>query len=119
MEENPKYLDESLSFQERAEDLVSRMTLEECAAQLLHDAKGVERLGVKDYNWWNEALHGVARAGMATVFPQAIGEIDEPLQVRELACANKLVDVFEHRAEIGAAESARDEFLEGAVDIAN
>lgn len=73
MEENPKYLDESLSFQERAEDLVSRMTLEECAAQLLHDAKGVERLGVKDYNWWNEALHGVARAGMATVFPQAIG----------------------------------------------
>ncbi len=68
-----KYLDESLSFRERAEDLVSRMTLTECAAQLLHGAKGVPRLGVKDYNWWNEALHGVARSGMATVFPQAIG----------------------------------------------
>ena len=73
MEEGLKYLDERLSFEERAEDLVGRMTLEECAAQLLHEAKGVERLGVKDYNWWNEALHGVARAGMATVFPQAIG----------------------------------------------
>ncbi|MCI6956129.1 MAG: glycoside hydrolase family 3 C-terminal domain-containing protein [Candidatus Faecousia sp.] len=82
MEEKPKYLDERLSFEERAEDLVSRMTLEECAAQLLHGAKGVKRLGVKDYNWWNEALHGVARAGMATVFPQAIGmaaSFDEPL----------------------------------------
>lgn len=73
MEGKQKYLDEGLSFEERAEDLVSRMTLEECAAQLLHGAKGVQRLGVKDYNWWNEALHGVARAGMATVFPQAIG----------------------------------------------
>ena len=73
MEEKQKYLDEGLSFEQRAEDLVSRMTLEECAAQLLHGAKGVQRLGVKDYNWWNEALHGVARAGMATVFPQAIG----------------------------------------------
>ncbi len=71
--ETIKYLDETLSFRERAEDLVSRMTLAECAAQLLHGAKGVPRLGVKDYNWWNEALHGVARSGMATVFPQAIG----------------------------------------------
>ncbi len=73
MEESVKYLDERLSFRERAEDLVGRMTLAECAAQLLHGAKGVPRLGVKDYNWWNEALHGVARAGLATVFPQAIG----------------------------------------------
>ena len=73
MEQAMKYRDESLSFEERAKDLVGRMTLAECAAQLLHGAKGVERLGVKDYNWWNEALHGVARCGMATVFPQAIG----------------------------------------------
>lgn len=73
MNQTMKYRDESLPFEERAKDLVSRMTLEECAAQMLHDAKGVERLGVKDYNWWNEALHGVARCGMATVFPQAIG----------------------------------------------
>lgn len=73
MEQAMKYRDESLPFEERARDLVSRMTLAECAAQLLHGAKGVERLGVKDYNWWNEALHGVARCGMATLFPQAIG----------------------------------------------
>ncbi len=73
MGEYVKYLDESLSFEERARDLVSRMTLKECAGQLLHGAAAVERLGVPEYNWWNEALHGVARAGMATVFPQAIG----------------------------------------------
>ena len=71
--ETPKYLDESLSFEERAKDLVDRMTIEEAAGQLRYDAQPVERLGVKSYNWWNEALHGVARCGMATVFPQAIG----------------------------------------------
>lgn len=73
MEEKPKYLDKTLSFRERAIDLVSRMTLEEKAAQLRYDAQAVERLGVPRYNYWNEALHGVARAGVATVFPQAIG----------------------------------------------
>ncbi|MCH5264336.1 MAG: glycoside hydrolase family 3 C-terminal domain-containing protein [Lachnospiraceae bacterium] len=67
------YLDENLSFTERAEDLVSRMTLEEKVYQTLHGAAAIERLGVKAYNYWNEALHGVARAGVATVFPQAIG----------------------------------------------
>ena len=56
-----------------ATELVAQMTAEEKAAQLLFDAQGVERLGVADYNWWNEALHGVARAGLATVFPQSIG----------------------------------------------
>ncbi|WP_024832884.1 glycoside hydrolase family 3 C-terminal domain-containing protein [Ruminiclostridium josui] len=71
--EKPKYLDKSLSFKERAADLVSRMTLEEKASQLRYDAQPVERLGIPRYNWWNEALHGVARAGIATVFPQAIG----------------------------------------------
>lgn len=57
----------------RAKELVGRMTLLERAAQLKYDAAPVERLGVPAYNWWNEALHGVARAGTATVFPQAIG----------------------------------------------
>ncbi|MCD7955455.1 MAG: glycoside hydrolase family 3 C-terminal domain-containing protein [Lachnospiraceae bacterium] len=57
----------------RAKELVSRMTIEEKASQLRYDAPAVERLGVPAYNWWNEALHGVARAGQATVFPQAIG----------------------------------------------
>ena len=57
----------------KAEDLVSQMTLEEKAGQLRYDALPVERLNVPAYNWWNEGLHGVARAGQATVFPQAIG----------------------------------------------
>ena len=56
-----------------AEKLVSQMTLEEKASQLKYDAPAIPRLGIPAYNWWNEALHGVARAGTATVFPQAIG----------------------------------------------
>ena len=57
----------------RAEELVSRMTIEEAASQLRFDAPAIERLGIPEYNWWNEGLHGVARAGTATMFPQAIG----------------------------------------------
>ncbi|MCR5528483.1 MAG: glycoside hydrolase family 3 C-terminal domain-containing protein [Saccharofermentans sp.] len=57
---------------ERAEELVSKMTVEEAASQLRFDAPAIERLGVPEYNWWNEALHGVARAGTATSFPQSI-----------------------------------------------
>lgn len=57
----------------RVRDLVSRMTTEEKVAQTVYDAPAIPRLGVPDYNWWNECLHGVARAGVATVFPQAIG----------------------------------------------
>ena len=57
---------------EKAKQLVSRMTLEEKASQLRYDAPAIDRLGIPAYNWWNEALHGVARAGTATVFPQAI-----------------------------------------------
>lgn len=60
-------------FRDRAAELVAAMSVEECAGLLLFSSKAVERLGIKAYNWWNEALHGVARAGMATVFPQAIG----------------------------------------------
>ena len=56
----------------RAEELVSKMTVEEAASQLRFDAPAIERLGVPEYNWWNEALHGVARAGTATSFPQSI-----------------------------------------------
>ena len=57
---------------EEAEKLVLEMTIEERAGQLKFDAPGIERLGIPTYNWWNEALHGIARAGTATVFPQAI-----------------------------------------------
>lgn len=60
-------------YRERAKALVAQMTLEEKVAQTLHKSPAIERLGIKKYNWWNEALHGVARAGTATVFPQAIG----------------------------------------------
>jgi beta-glucosidase len=73
MDKKPAYLDESLGFEERAKDLVSRMTLEEKVTQMLHAAPAIPRLGIPAYNWWSEALHGVARAGVATVFPQAIG----------------------------------------------
>ncbi len=57
----------------RAKELVSRMTAEEKISQLVYDSPAVERLGVNEYNWWNEACHGVARSGVATVFPQSIG----------------------------------------------
>ena len=67
------YKDEALSFETRALDLLNRMTLEEKLSQMTFESKAIERLGVPDYNWWNEALHGVARAGVSTMFPQAIG----------------------------------------------
>ncbi len=60
-------------FRKQAEELVDQMTVEEMASQLKYDAPAIPRLGIPGYNWWNEALHGVARAGTATVFPQAIG----------------------------------------------
>ncbi|MGH8217276.1 MAG: glycoside hydrolase family 3 C-terminal domain-containing protein [Steroidobacteraceae bacterium] len=62
-----------LSAQVRADAVISQMTLQEKAAQLGHDAPAIARLGIPAYNWWSEGLHGVARAGIATVFPQAIG----------------------------------------------
>lgn len=67
------YKDKTRSCEERAKDLVSRMTVLEKCEQLKYDAPAIERLGVPAYNWWNEGLHGVARAGVATMFPQAIG----------------------------------------------
>lgn len=72
-EERPAWRDTSLPFETRAADLVSRMTLDEKVAQMQNAAPAIERLGIDAYDWWNEALHGVARAGQATVFPQAIG----------------------------------------------
>ena len=78
----------------KARELVSKMTLEEKASQLKYDAPAIERLGIPAYNWWNEVLHGVARAGTATVFPQAIGlaaMFDEELQ-------EKIADVISQEA---------------------
>ena len=63
---------DEVQVRKQAEALVAQMTVEEAASQLKYDAPAIERLGIPAYNWWNEALHGVARAGTATVFPQAI-----------------------------------------------
>ena len=63
----------SKETREYAKQLVSQMTLEEKMSQMVYQSPAIERLGIPAYNWWNEALHGVARAGVATVFPQAIG----------------------------------------------
>ena len=73
--QTPEYpfRDSSLPKEQRIDDLLGRLTLEEKIAMMQNGSKGVERLDIPDYNWWNEALHGVARAGVATVFPQAIG----------------------------------------------
>ena len=71
-QEHP-FNDPKLPVDQRIEDLLGRLTLEEKVGMMMNGSAGVERLGIPDYNWWNEALHGVARAGIATVFPQAIG----------------------------------------------
>jgi beta-glucosidase len=73
LEAGEPYKDASLCFEQRADDLLSRLTLEEKVGLMMDVSQPVERLGIKPYNWWNEALHGVARSGLATVFPQPIG----------------------------------------------
>lgn len=67
------FRDPDYSIEDRVADLVSRLTMEEKVAQMQNDAPAIPRLGIPAYNWWNECLHGVARNGIATVFPQAIG----------------------------------------------
>ena len=82
---NYPYLNTNLSVEERVNDLVGRMTLEEKIGQMMNTSPEIKRLGIPEYNWWNECLHGVARAGLATVFPQAIGlgaTWDEDLMLR-------------------------------------
>ena len=67
------YQDTSLTAEQRAEDLLPRLTLEEKVSLMQNASPAIPRLGIKEYEWWNEALHGVGRAGLATVFPQSIG----------------------------------------------
>jgi beta-glucosidase len=73
MSEKPTYKNPASPFEERVDDLVARMTLEEKISQTVHRSPAIDRLDIPAYNWWNECLHGVGRAGIATVFPQAIG----------------------------------------------
>ena len=78
-----------MTFEQRAKELVAQMTLAEKCSQLRHDAPAIERLGIPAYNWWNEGLHGVARSGVATVFPQSIAmaaSFDDTLMER-VGCA--------------------------------
>ena len=80
--ERPAYLNPALPVDQRVDDLASRMTLDEKATQLSSTSAAIPRLQVPAYNWWSEALHGVANQGIATVFPQAIGlaaTFNEPL----------------------------------------
>ena len=67
------YQDASLTPEERAQDLLGRLTVEQKVMLMDYDSPEIPEFGIRRYNWWNEALHGVARAGVATVFPQAIG----------------------------------------------
>ena len=67
------YQNKNLSPEQRAADLLGRLTLEEKASLTMHASPAIPRLGIKQYNWWSEALHGIARNGSATVFPQPIG----------------------------------------------
>jgi beta-glucosidase len=71
--DRPLYLDTAQPVEKRVEDLIGRLTIEEKIGQLMNAAPAIPRLGVPEYDWWNECLHGVARNGIATVFPQAIG----------------------------------------------
>ncbi len=90
----------------KAKELVSKMSIEEKASQMRYDAPSIDRLGISKYNWWNEGLHGVARAGVATVFPQAIGlaaTFDKDL-IKEIADA--IAD--EARAKYNIAQKYND-----------
>lgn len=102
-----KWFDPSLEFKKRIDLLRKEMTVEEKISQLLHQSPAIPRLGIPSCNWWNEALHGVARAGRATVFPQAVGlacTFDAPL-VKKMARAIAM----EGRAKRHAAKRTGNE----------
>jgi beta-glucosidase len=108
----PLYLDPSQPIDARVNDLVGRMTLEEKASQLVNQARAIPRLDIPAYDWWSEALHGVANAGTATVFPEPIGlaaTFDDPL-IHEMA----VVIGIEARAKHDqAVRAGRRDIMEG------
>jgi beta-glucosidase len=97
----PAYLNPRLPVAQRVHDLVARMTLKEKVSQMIHDSVEIPRLGIHAYNWWSECLHGVSRAGRATVFPQAIGMAaawDVPLLGRVAEAISDEARVKHHQA---------------------
>jgi beta-glucosidase len=109
---SPVYLDPSQPVNVRVDDLIKQMTLEEKATQLVNQARAIDRLHVPNYDWWSEALHGVANAGTATVFPEPIGlaaTFDDPL-IHEMA----IVIGTEARAKHNqAVRAGRRDIMEG------
>src|SRR5271157_4801174 len=109
---NAPYLNPALPIEKRVDDLISRMTLEEKASQLVNQARAIPRLQVPAYDWWSEALHGVANAGTATVFPEPIGlaaTFDSPL-IHDMA----VVISTEARAKHNqAVRAGRRDIMEG------
>ena len=108
----PPYKNPRLPIGQRVNDLISRMTLEEKVSQLGHTALAIPRLGVPEYNWWSEGLHGVAFAGNATVFPQAIGiaaTFDEPLmhQIADVISAEFRAKYYASLHPDGSSEGYR------------
>jgi len=109
---SPLYLDPSQPIEVRVNDLLSRMTLEEKASQLVNQSRGIPRLHIPEYDWRSEALHGIAGAGMATVFPEPIGiaaTFDTPL-VEEMAAAIGTEGRAKHNK---AVREGRRDILEG------
>ena len=112
-QETVKFRNSDLPVEERARDLVAHMTLEEKVSQLGHTADAIPRLGIPEYNWWNEGLHGVARAGIATVFPQAIGlaaTFDDALIHRD---ADAISTEFRAKYNLGRGPDGSSEWYHG------
>src|SRR5271165_3848341 len=103
----PVYLDPKAPVDRRVDDLVARMTLEEKASQLVNQARAIPRLQVPAYDWWSEALHGVANAGTATVFPEPIGlaaTFDVPL-IHQMAIVISTEARAKHNQAVRAGHS--------------
>ena len=109
--EMEEFRNPDLPLAQRIDDLIGRLTLSEKVGQMLHEAPGIERLGIAPYSWWNEALHGVARAGSATVFPQAIGlgaAFDRGLAQR---VATAISDEARAKYEVFAAKGQKGRYV--------
>ena len=107
--QTPAYQDASLTPAERADDLIPRLTIEQKVSLMMNQSAAIPELGIKKYGWWNEALHGSARNGLATVFPQAIGMAaswDEVLlqEVFDIASTEQRIKYIEQTRETGGAD---------------